>query len=379
MHRFLCGSATLAVCLAAPAQDFLGFGYNTAAGAASRGTLGNAAGEVITRIDGDECAGFGTGLAGHRTLRSIACIVQDANAATAETFDIVLYPEDPARAGFPDLSAGVPFAVGVPGPSGQGGVAEVRLVTPTAPVAVPIRGGGDLFVSFVLPTAAPADGLQIQVVLGFQPSPAFAVYDTPGPQQGGTPVPAGSPATSHFLTRSGSTLTYNARRQAWLDVAHDGAGGVGLVITNQPSFPSSHEPPPSGFGPAPGTGDFLSGSAPDLAGHNPGRADDLAMVFHKAGVGTGRLVVFLQDRDLEPRWGPELPVGTWFAGATGSTCLVDPQIVAFVATTDDEAFFVTRLPAAVRGALAGLCGKQQAAGFDGNGVLHATACDAVRF
>src|SRR5262249_19854422 len=156
--------------------------------------------------------------------------------------------------------------------------------TPAAPVAVPIQGGGDVFVSFVLPAATSTDGLSMQVVLGFDAGASFPVFDVPGAVQGGTPVPVGSPATSHFLSRTGPTaLNYNTRRQCWLDVAHDGPGGMGLTITNQTSYASSNEPAPEGFGPAPGTGDFLSGSAPDAAGSNAGRADDIAMRVVKSG------------------------------------------------------------------------------------------------
>jgi hypothetical protein len=377
----LLGGSVLILCASATAQDFLGFSHNTAVSAASRGSIGLTAGEVMTRIDGSEAAGWGTATPGFRTLRSIACIVQDKDAATVETFDITLYPENTLLPGFPDLAHGVAFATAVPGPSGTGGVAELRVVTPATPVAVPIQGGGDVFVSFVLPAATGTDGLSMQVVLGFDAGPSFPTFDVPGAVQGvGAPVPAASPATSHFLSRTGpTTLNYNTRRQCWLDVAHDGAGGMGLTITNQVAFGCSKEPAPEGYGPAPGTGDFLSGSAPDAAGSNTGRADDIAMRFVKSGLGDNRLVVFLLDQDLSPEFGAELPVSQWFAGATGSMCLVQPEIVAFAPSVNGEAWHVTRVPNALRGTLSGYVVKQQAACIDQNGVIHAGACDAMHF
>ncbi len=132
MNKLVFGGATFAIGLSAAAQDFVGFSYNAAVGATSRGTIGASAGEVMTRIDGSECAGWGTALPGFRTIRSIACVIQDQNAATPESFGIKLYPEDPARPGYPDLTLGVTFLSGVPGPTGTGGMAELRVATPAA-------------------------------------------------------------------------------------------------------------------------------------------------------------------------------------------------------------------------------------------------------
>src|SRR5262245_4523753 len=305
----------------AAAQDFVGLVYNVEATAASRGMLGNNAGETMTRIDGSQIAGWGAETPGRRTIRSIACIVQDLDAATPEYFDIRLYPEHPTNAGFPDLTAGVTFFTGAPGPTGSGGLAALRVVTPIAPVSVPIQGGGDVFVSFVMPVATATDGLSMQIVLGYSTG-SFTRWDTPNTLLGGTPPPAAGPNNSYFLTRIGASATYQQRRQIWVDVQQATAGGTGLAITNQTSYPTSNNPPPAGWGPAPGTADFLSGSFPDGSGSNPGRADDIAMEFTKFGFGSGRIVAFLRDLDFTPAWGPEIPVGSVFFGSTGVTCLV---------------------------------------------------------
>jgi hypothetical protein len=377
-------ASAIAFSISAIAQDFIGFSYNSAVGATSRGSVGTAAGEVMTRLDGSEHAGWGLGTAGSRTITSLFFVVQDQNAAASpETVDVVLYPEDPANPNFPDLTAGVVFATGVPGPTTGTIAAVVQIITPTTPVSVPITGGGDIFVSFVLPASAgwPAtDGASIHVVLGYAPAPTFLTFDTPGLAQGGTPPPAGSPADSHGLARVGAgAAVYNARRHMFLDVAHGTSGGVGLAITNQTSYTASNNPPPAGFGPAPGTADFMSGSNPDVVGGNPGRVDDITMEYFRTGIGTGALVVFLMSFDAS--FGPEVPLSTFVAGSTGVLCLnPGAQTLGIAFTATDEAFLTTTIPAGLRPFLIGMPVKQQAAAFDPVlFVLHGSPCDSMTF
>lgn len=370
------------------AQDFIGFSYNSQVGATSRGSIGVNAGEVMTRLDGNEHAGWGIGTPGFRTVDSLFFVVQDQDALTTpETFDIVLYPEDAANAGFPDLTGGVTFATAVPGPPPptSGTIsAAARTITPTTPVAVPIQGGGDIFVSFVLPASAgwPAtDGVSIQVVLGYAPSASFTVFDTPGLAQGGTPPPPGSPADSHGLSRVGAgAAVYNARRMQFLDVAHSASGGVGLGITNQTSYVASNNPPPAGFGPAPGTADFMSGSNPDVVGGNVGRVDDIAMEFYRTGTGTGTPVVFFID--FTPFFAPvEVPLSLLVTrNSTGTLCLNSYLDLPTTVTTSDEAFLVIGIPGAARPFLTGLNVRQQAVAVDlATGDVHASPCDGMVF
>jgi hypothetical protein len=340
----------------------------------------------MTRIDGGEHAGWGTAAAGRRTVRSLYFQVQDQEIATPESFDIRLYPEDPFNPGFPDLAAGVTYAVGVSGPSGTSGIAAAAVVRPPdvpgVGDSVPIRGGGDVFVSFVLVASPswPADGVSIQIVLGYQPSPTFTVWDTPGLAQGNTPPPPGSPQNSHGLSRTGAgAAVYNTRRNQLIDVAHDTAGGTTLAITNQPQLVGSHNPPPAGFGPAPGTADFLSGSNPDVVGGNPGRIDDIAMEFWKTGIGSGALVFFLMD--FSATFGPELPVASFTSG-TGVLCLhlASMQTVGVGLTMANEAWLVTAVPGSLRNGLAGMSVKQQAAALDPvTGAVHASPCRSQVF
>ena len=387
MHKFVFSAALTALTLPCLAQDYIGLSYNTSVGATSRGSLAANAGEVMTRIDGSEFAGWGTNTPGFRTISSLNYIVQDQNALTPEVFDIMLYPEDVANPGYPDLAAGVVYATGITGPTTTGTVpvvAAVVKVTPPTTVgvgdSVPIQGGGDVFVSWVLPANAgwPAtDGLSINIVLGFAPNATFTVFDTPGLAQGGTPPPStalSDPSNSHGLYRIGAgAAAYSQRRMMLVDVAHSTSGGVALGITNQTTFVASNNPPPAGFGPAPGTASMMSGSNPDVVGGYVGRVDDIAMEYFRTGFGTGGLVVFLADFG---GFGPELPISALGVNGTGVLCLnlSTLMVLGISFSVTDEAYLVSLIPAGARSSMAGLPIVQQAGGLDSTGSVHASPC-----
>jgi hypothetical protein len=391
MHNSKLLMSAVIAAISAPcfAQDFIGISYNAATGATSRGSLSTAAGEYIARIDGSEIAGWGTAAPGSRTITSIAYVVQDQSDLTPEVFNIKLYPEDVANPGFPDLAAGVVYATGVTGPPlGTGAVSAVAKNTPPDVVgvgdSVPIQGGGDVFVSFELPANAgwSTDGLSIHTVLGYAPNASFTVFDLPNPLvQGGSPPPAATPVNSRALSRIGAgAAAYNARRNLNLDIAHSTAGGRALAITNQTSFACSNNPPPAGWGPAPGTGDFLSGVNPDVTGFgNPGRADDIAMEYFRTGIGSGALVVFLME--FNTSFAIELPISFYGFSGTGVSCLnvIASSVIGIGFTAADEAWLVTSIPAAARPTLSGLPVIQQAAALDAAGAIHASPCSKQVF
>lgn len=368
--------------------DFIGFSYNCQIGATSRGLIAGAAGEVMTRLDGLEHSGWGrvNWPVLERRIESVYFVVQDQDGLTAETFDIVLYGEDALNPGFPDLANPIPFATGLAGPTSTGGpVANVRTITVPGGVGVPIVNEcSDIFVSWRLTAAPtwPADGVSLNIVLGYAPNTTFTVFDTPGPVQGGTPPPAPAEANSHGLSRTGlGAAVYNARRMMFLDIAHVGSGGVGLAETNQTSFTASNNPPPAGWGPCIGTASFMSGTNPDVAGFNPGRADNVSMEYFKTGLGTGNLVLFLMEFDRSCV--REMPVSMMVPGSSGWTCMVNPTVVATVVSANNEACHYTSIPAAVRPLLLGLPVRQQAAAIvpltTGLVVLDASPCDHMVF
>ncbi len=371
------------------AQDFIGFSYNGQISFTSRGFLGfgATAGEVMTRISGQDYAGYGTNTPGTRTISSLFFIVQDQNAVTTpEVFNIKLYPESLANPGFPDLAAGVTFATGVAGPAAPTtGVvsAAQKVVTPTTAVSVPIVGNGDIFVSWVLPaspTASNADGLSIQALNGNAAAPT-AVMDVPGPNM--FPQTPAGPANSRGITLTlPSTLTYSVAREWFFDAAHAGAGGAALAVTNQTTLIGSNNPVPTGFGPAPGTASFLSGTHPDANGNSVGRADDISFDFFMTGLGTGQTVLFLLDGNFGPTFGIELPISAFFPGSSGSTCLVDygtfGPFFGSALSNADEAFTTIPIPAFLRPLMPGLTVKQQAAAIVGTNFV-ASPCAAQHF
>ncbi|MCA8952886.1 MAG: hypothetical protein KDE27_25475 [Planctomycetes bacterium] len=379
MHKTSLGClAAIALGVSATAQNFIGFNYNGQVGATSRGSLTVNAGEVMTRIGGEDYAGWGTDTAGSRTITSLYYIVQDQDtiATPGEVYDVVVYPEDPLLPGYPDLTQRIPFATGVVFPTATSQIAAFAVtLTPTNPVAVPIQGGGSVFVAFALPAAAiwPSDGVSIQVVLGYQPSPTFLVYDIPGQAQ--DPFSTPDPTNSHGLSNVGGVVNYDSRRNQMIDIEHSSAGGIPTGITNQTTLLGSANPPPAGFGPCPGTGDFMSGVAPDVSQLDPTRFDDVAMDYYRFGSNTP-LTVFLIDFGT---FFPELPIVSLGApaGSTGVACTTPGTALnaGIVFGSADESFKVLSFPASSRAALVGFALVQQAVEFDTTtGLLHASPC-----
>ncbi|MCA8978369.1 MAG: hypothetical protein KDC98_26810 [Planctomycetes bacterium] len=372
--KLLLPIAMAAVTATAAGQDFLGFVYNTSALGTFRGSLGVRAGEIVTRVDGDEYAGWGVATPGFRSVSSVFMIIQDQDASTPDNFDVLLYPEDASNPGFPDLSAGVMFASAVSAPTGSGAVALGYTLTPSTPVAVPIVGSGDVFVAFRFAAAPqwPLDGLSSHFRLGWS-SPLFS-GDIPGRAQ--HPLLPPGPDNSHALTVFANAAAYEQRCHWFIDVAHDQAGGVALAITNQTAYPGSFDPPPLGFGPAPGMAGFMSGVSPDASQFDPTRADNVTMDYYRTGSGSP-LVVFLYDCG---GFGPEQPFAFALPGSTGALCVKTGYLVAgFVRGSGDEAYMVTRFPGASRAFIAGLELIQQAVEFDfAAGLVHGSPCSRQR-
>ena len=385
MRRLFVPCALAALAASLSAQDFIGFSYNTQVNATSRGTVGAAAGECMTRIDGSEYAGWGTDVPGSRTISSIFFVFQDQLAQpVANTLDIILYPEDPALPNRPLTTAPVVFALGVTGPTGTGTIAAVgKIVTPAVPVAVPITPGtgGDVFVSFRLGAVTATANTSVQVALGYQAGAAFTTWDLAGPYEAPAVIPpalpVNTPQNTHGLTFVGGVVSLNNRRNQYIDVAHSGTGGAVLTITNQATCTPSNNPPPAGFGPAPGTADFQSGVAPDINGFNPGRADDITFDFFKTGIGVAP-VFFLMD--LSGGFAPiEVPISTVVPGS-GVICInASATVLGLVFSAADEAFITTTIPAGLRPFLGGLVVVQQAAAIDAANNVIMSPCGAQRF
>lgn len=297
MHLFLlrsCSCALLAVAATAqnPLQGFLfnwdrpqlgdGISYVT------RGTPN--AEEDLNRIDADDYRGFGLDRNGQVGIQGMVVWLQDDNDATRETFGVVGYPEDPARANYPDLANQRLNIGGIQMPptgATPGGVAYELTFGFTQPVT--FAPGTDLFLGLSLPAmpsgTPPYDGLWAGIAANDNTIAGVTTFDLPGPRgaQGG-----GVFMDSYLLfVINGSPLygTPNAvsMAQLALDVNLVGGtvGGVALARTNQTSYPSSNAPY--------ATSNFLSGSHPDVSGFNAGRADDIGfgITAHPSQVAAG--------------------------------------------------------------------------------------------
>jgi hypothetical protein len=384
MHHAFHFCLISAACAAAAAAqtNFIGFSYNVETTATSRFSVGASAGEVMTVIKGEEYAGWGTATPGFRTVASVFMVIQDQDAVTTpETFDVLLYPESLATPGTPDLTMPITFMLGVTGPPAPTtGVisAAFKIITPATPVPVPIVGTGDVFVSFRFAAnagwTAGTDGLSAHANYGYSPGATFTVFDVPGSnQQPVTPVTVNN---THCFSRVGAgAIIINQRRTHIIDIAHDGPGGAVMGITNQASALGSANPPPAGFGPAPGTASFQSGCAPDVTGVNPGRVDDITFDYFRGTPAANSFVIFFADFGAFPA--VELPLSVIFPGSTGNICVNSTffQLGSGLADANGEAFLVTTFPAAVRPLAAGLQIIQQALEVDFvGGVFHLSPC-----
>lgn len=371
MHKIL--SLGLLAAIASPAfaqSTFIGFNYNTGVGATSRGALSVGAGDVLNRIDGREYGGWGLGNAGFRTITSINFNIQDQDALLTpnEAYDIVAYPEDPLNPHYPDPTQRQVIVTGLTFPTSTAAITAYNITaTPAVPAQVPIQGNGDIFIGFALPTATgwANDGLSIHIILGYQPSAAFTVWDNPG--FGQQPVTPTTAATSHGLSCNNGVppYTYNGTRQLYFDIAHSTSAGVVLGITNQTNYLPSNNPPPAGYGPAPGTAGMMSGVSPDVSGYDPLRVDDVTMEYYRAGAGAAPLAFFfLSIGGIVPA-AAELPMSLFTPG-DGVVCLnlVSAMSLGLAnGTATDEAWYTLSFGAG-RSSLQGLPVGQQAIELD---------------
>lgn len=379
MRTVLFGSAALVMAASISAQEFVGLTFNCSAGFATRGSLSAAAGagELMLRIEASEIAGFCPGpTAGSRAVSSIRLVVQDQDALTTpESFGLVLYPEDPANAGFPLRSAGVTAATALPGPAApaSGTIAAVSLtVNFGTPLLLP--GNGDLFVAAALP-AAPAwstDGLSLQGYFG-QNVAGFTTFDLPGARQ---MTPGTTAALSYALTYTAATglMNYNSSRCLLIDLAGTRSnGGVVGAVTNQASWPLSNT--------APGSASPFSAHHPDAVAppRNVGRADNISYTLFDSVRAPGTAIFFLVDLGS---FAPEVPMAQLIPGSTGMACLnlATVRSVGLDLTAGGMASRVLTVPTAARRAISGLPLLQQAIALDfSTGTAHAGPCGAQLF
>jgi hypothetical protein len=346
------------------AQQPKGSLYNVAPSIASRGSLLTNGGVLFNRFDFDDARGFGMTVAspGNVVVEGFVLSLQDYDGATAETYSVALYEEDPANQGLPLINTPVVTLGPFTSPIGVGPIAFNVGITFSPAVAV--AANQDLFVGVVLGAAPawPADGLAVQTSLGGQRLPL--VWDSPGP----APIQHAGYGGRYDPTfgQLGYPATFTPR-QYMLDLQTSTPGGTATAITNQASYPTSNLPP--------GTGSMFSAYHPDAQRPpvNLGRADDLGYVYLDTAMPTGTPVFFFADFGS---FGPPVYLAPFVPGSVGVFCLnASAATLGLGFLVSGEAAWITLIPATARPTIAGLAFLQQGLSLDTvNGLLRAAPC-----
>ena len=374
MLRFVLRSAApLLVLASAPAQDFLGIMNRTDTSFTSRGsaTVPNSNPSVaFDRIDKETYAGWGFDPLnpGMRQIIGLHAWLQDQIGTTPETFQFVVYPEDPASLNFPNVAAPIGTTGPIPTPptTATGAIAWEFTANFATPLLVPATS--DTFVGVILPTPAtgtwPADGMSCWAL--YYVSVTSGISDLPGASH-----PTLQPENGNggwYVPSLPSGPTYTVTPRQWkIEPIVPGAAGVAGTITNQTTAPSSNV--------APGTSSQGSGLYPDAQNPplNAGRVDDIAGRWFKSNTPDNTPVFFLMSLGA---FGPEIPVNSILPGSTGVTCidLATNTVLGISFTTAGEAFLTISIPAGARSIVAGLVLVHQAAAINATGGIDANGC-----
>lgn len=382
------------------AQVNVGFTFNVAVGATSRGAAAERACQLLARFDAEDYRGWGvepgtsTTNPTWRDLAAYTFILQDqyALAGGQEQYDFRLYAEGPTAelpnflatdpVGTNEIVHFGPFTSPVGGTTADPRGAWFVTIGFGTPVSVPplldIFPAVELQASQALNTALvppywPNDGLSVQIALGVQPGAAFTVYDIKGPGL----ISGGNTANSYGLVHdvTNSSLAYGGARQVFTDFQTTSSlQGVCVATTNQTSYPLSNT--------APGTASFYSGLHPDPAGlQNGGRTDDLG--FRVVGAQPGELLMYGVDFSFDNL---NLPLSVFYPGpvnapTTGIACLpLTLQLVSLglASGAGTDAFQLTLSPTS-RPFAAGFGLAWQAYTFNAaTGQLRGTPCGMQR-
>lgn len=304
--------------------------------------FGQAAEDVLGRIDADDYRDWAIGTTGQKRIGGFVTYVLDVDDTTRESFTVVGYNEDPARPDFPAATAAYRLGpVQMPPTGATPGTVAYRLAAAfTNPQS--LAGSGDVFLGIGVPAAVVAggavtDGLFVGSANNDSSAAPPATFDRPGPRgafgQGST-IGQGSYVCYNRTSGAGPIyLPANATslEQLAIDafVADGTIGGVALAETNQTSYLSS--------GPGLGTSNFLSGMHPDINGLNGGRADNIgfAVTTGTAQVPAGNPVFILMALGPSPIGSTPLTTiagGAAGPGSAGNVCIDFTSAATFLTT-----------------------------------------------
>lgn len=294
----------------------------------TRGTVN--AEQDLTRVDFDDYRDWALNPAGQVSIQGMVLNLQDDNDATRETFGVVGYQEDAARANYPDLATPRLNLANIQMPptgTPAGPVAYELTLTFTQPVT--FAPGTDVFLGIAMPAMVsgtpPYDGLWTAIAANDNTLAGITTFDLPGPRGA---FGGGVFMDSYLLFVINGNPVYGtasatSMAQLALDVHVAGGtvGGVALAQTNQTSYPSSNAPL--------ATSSLISGAHPDINGFNAGRADDIGfgITAHTGQVSNGSLALVLLA--LGTNTLGTIPVNTiGGAGAPGSAGFVCASLLA---------------------------------------------------
>lgn len=367
MKTTLFSIAAFALAAQTTAQSTMaGTGWRILANAQVRSAAGNGAGELIARFDADDAQGYGVEAAhpGMHVVHGVAIQWRDFGGSVPDgRCDVTLYPEDPARPNYPDLTNPIGGVLQVL-PRGTGLFFD-NVMFPT-PLLVP--EGVDLFVGVKInPTTFL--GVRINHIPG---SPSSVPYDLAGPGMPTAPPEKNSYELFRDLTTN--TLTYQPRGQFMIDLLTRSPGGFATTLSGQSSMAPSRT--------APGVTTMLSGLHPDSASPplHTGRADDVGFLFFEPTLGAGALVMFF---GAFANFQPAVPLSTVIPGSIGGFCLDSTNLITNgfgVTDSVGRTFVMTPIPPGARATLNGLSWTQQAVAIDPvHGTLLGTQCVRQQF
>ncbi len=375
----LAALAPLALTTVAAAQSELGVLLNTGVSFTSRGSNSSPntnPSVAFVRLDSDRYAGWGVDASspGMRTVTGITGTIQDQIGNTPETYDLLVYTEDPANLDYPLVTApqGMAGPFPTPASTATGAIAFGYSMNFATPMTTPANA--DVFLGIGLPqptgTTWPNDGLSCHAMYYvFQP-PATS-YDLAGPAQ--PSGPPGEGQSGYYVPSSTLGPTYTTTSRQWMiEAIVPGAAGVACTVTNQTSAVASNAPPGMAGG---GSGLYPDAANPPL---NPGRMDDIVSRWFMAGMPDNSAVFFFAS--FQPI-APDIPLSLFVPGE-GAVCIDTTSFsqIALGFTSGGEATFAWNFSPTARTLIGGLSIVHQSIGIDpATSMAYANGCTRQSF
>ncbi|MCA8952614.1 MAG: hypothetical protein KDE27_24085 [Planctomycetes bacterium] len=289
-------------------------------------------GDALDTINTNELTEFGVDatLPDKQLITGMIYVLQDQNAATTHSYNIVGYPDDPAVPGQPDVANPFLNAGPATSPAGSGIQAWIFTVGFTTPAQA--ERGENNYLGVRLPGATATTDILLNQFIDSD-STNTAGFSAPGQSY---PVAYPTPTTSHRVGVDQVTMgiSYSTRPGAnFIDPEVQGPGGHALTNSNEITNPAVTAPA------SPVTTSYTA-FFPDAVNFNntaTPRADGAGYVYQDNAFAPGDFVAFLAGFTLNPlnTTASPFPVSMFGAG-TGNVCtdlVVNFPVSLFLAPT----------------------------------------------